>query len=437
METVPAVTVKKGVAEGAIVSIAAWIGFAMTYFDSSIYAVAAPFVAPFFFPASNYLTAVLLFLLTYPVGYLGRPVGGIVFAHYGDKTGRRVPWLTSVAGMGIATVLIGGLPTYAQAGVLSTASLVILRLCQGIFLGGEYSGSAVISAEAVPDRLRGLFQGLVRSGLPFGIVLASVDLALANVLYPGQAMQGFGWRFMFFFGIIPLLVAVASRYLVNESPEWEVKVKREEKIRKERSSLATLFRQYWRIVCPVLLFTFGYDVVAQIAAQYLPTFLRSFTPATVLTIAVAAGIVPNVIRGVWGPIAGYISDVLRNRKWLLYFQAIAVAILAYPLFGLVRTGEFNMVLVGATIIQVVFMISVVLGYLYQMELVPTNVRWGLTGIAEVGTSFAAFAPFITTYVGAALVDPLLAITAVVVIGAVIEVLALLLLPRDRAGRPFE
>lgn len=408
----------------------------MTYFDSSIYAVATPFIAPFFFPAGNYFTSVLLFLLTYPMGYLGRPIGGLVFGHYGDKTGRRVPWLISISGMGVATVLIGALPTYAQVGVLSTALLVILRLCQGVFLGGEYSGSAVISAEAVPDTLRGFFQGLVRSGLPFGIVLASLSLALANVLYPGPGMEGFGWRFMFFFGSIPLFVAIVSRYIVKESPEWDAKVKRDETRRKERSPLATLFRQYWRIVLPVLLFTFGYDVVAQISAQYLPTFLKTFTPATVFTIAVAAGIGPNLIRGVWGPAAGYISDCLRNRKWLLYFQALAVAILAYPFFALIKTGEFYPVLVGATIIQVVFMISVALGYLYQMELVPTKVRWGLNGIAEVGTSFAAFAPFITTYVGIALVDPLLSITAVVSIGAVIEVLALLLLPRDRAAQPF-
>lgn len=423
---------KKNVKEGTVVSFAAWIGFVMVYFDSSIYGVATPFVAPIFFPGTDYIVSVLLFLLTYPIGYLGRPIGGVIFGHYGDKTGRRKPWLQSVAGMGIATVLVGVLPTYAQAGVLSTVLLVSLRLCQGIFLGGGYSGSSVISAEAVPDHLRGLFQGLVRSGLPFGIVLASADLGLASILYPGPALQTFGWRFMFLFGIIPLIVAIACRFFIKESPEWEVKVKPKGKT---KAPLKILFRDHWKIVLPVLVFTFGYDIVAQISAQYLPTFLRTFTPATVAIIALA-GIVPNLIRGVWSPLAGYISDLIRNRKWLIYLQAIILAIFAYPLFALVKTGELYPVLLGATIIQVVFMISTALGYLYQSELVPTNVRWGLSGIAEVGTSFAAFAPFITTYVANLVGDPLMSITATVSIAAIIEVVALLLLPKDRAGQPL-
>ncbi len=164
--------------------------------------------------------------------------------------------------------------------------------------------------------------------------------------------------------------------------------------------------------------------------------LKVFTPATVSTIALV-GIVPNIVRGVWGPAAGYVSDLLRNRKRLLYVQAIAVAIFSYPLFALVKTGELYPVLVGATVLQVIFMISVALGYLYQMELVPTEVRWGLTGIAEVGTSFAAFAPFITTYVGGAFGDPLLSMTMVVSTGALIEVVALFILPKDRTGQPFQ
>jgi MFS family permease len=405
----------------------------MVYFDSSLYIVAAPFIAPFFFAPGSYMTSVLLFLLTYPVGYLGRPVGGLIWGHYGDRLGRKKPWLISVAGMGLATISVGFLPTYSQVGALAAVLLVVLRLLQGIFLGGENTGSSVMSIESVPDHLRGLFGGLVRSGFAIGLLLASADLFLATTLYPGVALQSFGWRFMFFIGVIPLIVALISRRVVQESPEWEAKVGSRLKVK--RSPIIQLFREHPRTVLLILLFTFGYDIVAQDTTLYIPTFLRLFTSASVTTIALA-GIVPNLVRGIESPIVGYISDVIKNRKWMLHFAAVALAVTSYPLFGMINVGNLYPVLIGATIVFLLYNIILSLAHVFQSELVPTNVRWGLNGISELGTTFAAFGPFVATFVGSQVNDPLLAVTGVVTIGAIIIIIALYLLPKDRAGQPL-
>jgi MFS family permease len=427
------VRVQKSLRTGSIVSFAAWIGFVMVYFDSSLYIVAAPFIAPFFFPPGSYMTSVLLFLLTYPVGYLGRPVGGLIWGHYGDRLGRKKPWLISVAGMGLATISVGFLPTYSQVGALAAVLLVVLRLLQGIFLGGENTGSSVMSIESVPDHLRGLFGGLVRSGFAIGLLLASADLLLATTLYPGAALQSFGWRFMFFIGAIPLIVALISRRVVQESPEWEAKVG--SRLKAKRSPILQLFREHPRTVLLILLFTFGYDIVAQDTTLYIPTFLRLFTPASVTTVALA-GIVPNLVRGVASPIVGYASDVIQNRKWMLYFAAVALAVTSYPLFGMINGGSLYPVLIGTTTVFLLYNIILSLAHVFQSELVPTNVRWGLNGISELGTTFAAFGPFVAAFVGSQVNDPLLAVTGVVTIGAIIIVIALYLLPKDRAGQPL-
>jgi MFS family permease len=326
------------------------------------------------------------------------------------------------------------LPTYEQAGVLSTVLLVFLRLCQGIFLGGEMAGSAVISAEAVPDHLRGLFQGLVQSAQPLGLLLASADLGLTNILYPGTALQAFGWRFMFLLGIFPLIIAIASRFFVTESPEWEAKVKPVQK--KIKIPLMILLRDHWKIILPMVVFWLGLDINLQISALYLPVFLRTFTPATIAVIALA-GVVPNLVRAAWAPAAGYISDLMRNRRWLLYAQAIILAIFAYPLFGLIKTGALVPVLVGVSLVQLVVMVGLSLQFLYASESVPTNVRFSMIGIIQLGNTFAAFAPFITTYVADVLKDPLLSITGAVTIGGAVQVVCLYFMPKeDRAGKPF-
>ncbi len=436
VETQPPV-VEKRLGQGATTSIAAFLGFLMIYFDSSIYNIAAPFIAPLFFPKTSYVSAVLLYLLTYPVGYLGRPIGGMIFGHYGDKTGRKKPWLYSVVGMGAATVLVGALPTFAQAGFLSTGLLIALRLTQGIFLGGESTGSTVISLESVPDRLRGFFSGLVQSGFPFGLTLAGLDLGLVAYFAPGSIgirgfyIGAFAWRYLFLFGLIPFAIAVIARFVVKESPEWEAKGKRAKEM---RSPVWVTIRHHWKIVIPSLLIGFGGDLIAQDTAQYIPTFLRVFTPATVATIALVA-IVPNLIRGVLSPLFGYAGDLLRNRKGLMYFYAIATAILAYPMFQLMRTGDTLTIILAVLVIQSLFQVSLANG-VFMSEVVPTTIRWSFNGVYQFGTTLASFGPFVVTAVGSATHNPFLTIAGVVGIGAVVAIVGIFFMPKDRAGQPL-
>jgi len=177
------------------------VGTAVEFYDFFLYATAAALVFnKDFFPTSNPLTGIFLGFLTYAVGFLVRPVGGIVFGHIGDKHGRRFALVLTLGLMGAATFCMGLLPTFSQVGVLAPVLLTLLRLIQGFALGGEWGGAVLLVAEHCPAQHRGFWTSLPQTGGPLGNLLSTAILALFSVIMSNEAFLGWGWRIPFLTG---------------------------------------------------------------------------------------------------------------------------------------------------------------------------------------------------------------------------------------------
>src|ERR687893_3258208 len=193
------------------VALASFIGTAIEWYDFFLYGTAAALVfGQLFFPEATPLQGTLLAFATYGVGFFARPVGGIIFGHYGDRIGRKTMLVLSLLIMGIATFLIGLLPTFESVGLLAPILLVVLRLLQGIGIGGEWGGAVLMAVEHAPPGRRGFYGGWPQLGVPAGLVLSNLFFLLLAGL-PEQAFLSWGWRVPFLLSIVLVAVGIFIR----------------------------------------------------------------------------------------------------------------------------------------------------------------------------------------------------------------------------------
>jgi MFS family permease len=201
------------------VAVATLIGTSIEWYDFFVYGSAAALVFnKLFFPTANPLTGTLLALATFGVGFVARPIGGVVFAHFGDKIGRKSMLVLSVLLMGGGTVAVGLLPTYETIGVAAPIILVVLRFVQGIGLGGEWGAAAVMAVEYAPPHRRGFFGSFPQVGVPAGLLTANLALLLMSGVLSEEAFLAWGWRVPFLASIVLVVVGLVIRLRVQESP---------------------------------------------------------------------------------------------------------------------------------------------------------------------------------------------------------------------------
>jgi MHS family shikimate/dehydroshikimate transporter-like MFS transporter len=203
------------------VAIASFIGTSIEWYDFFLYGTAAALVfGALFFPQADPLTGTLLAFATFSVGFVARPLGGIVFGHYGDRVGRKAMLVLSLLIMGVATFLIGALPTYATIGVLAPILLVVLRFLQGFAVGGEWGGAVLMAVEHAPEGKRGFYGSFPQMGVPAGLLLSTgLMLVLAQTLSEA-AFQAWGWRIPFLLSAVLVLVGLFIRLKVLETPAF-------------------------------------------------------------------------------------------------------------------------------------------------------------------------------------------------------------------------
>jgi MFS family permease len=200
------------------VILASSLGTVFEWYDFYIYATLAPFFAALFFPPGNATAALLASLATYAAGFLVRPFGALVFGRIGDLVGRKYTFLVTIVVMGVATAAVGLLPTYATAGMLSPTILVLLRLAQGLALGGEYGGAATYVAEHAPDRKRGLHTSWIQTTASVGFFLSLVVIGACRANMAETAFKEWGWRIPFLVSLVLLAISIYIRLKLNESP---------------------------------------------------------------------------------------------------------------------------------------------------------------------------------------------------------------------------
>ncbi|APC35859.1 MFS transporter [Nocardiopsis dassonvillei] len=379
------------------------MGTSIEFYDFYIYATAAVLVFPaLFFPEGDMLAARLQSLATFAIAFVARPIGSWVFGHFGDRVGRKATLVASLLTMGIATVGIGVLPTYAQVGVLAPLLLAVCRFGQGLGLGGEWGGAALLATENAPPGKRGFYGSFPQLGAPIGFFLANgVFLALSQFM-SDETFLAWGWRVPFLLSTLLIVVGLWVRLTLHETPAFAKIVASGERV---KSPMAEVFRTNWPAVVLGTLI-----MLATYVLFYLMTvFSLGFGTDPVAGLGYDRSqflvflLVGVVFFGVFTPVAGLLADRF-GRKPVLVWVTVAIIVFGFamgPLMGGGGTvGVLAFLIVGLSLMGLTFgpMASVL------PELFPTKVRYTGASVAYnlAGLLGASFAPYIATWLAGTL-----------------------------------
>lgn len=381
------------------VIFASMVGTAIEFFDFYAYGTAAAAYFPkVFFPEVTPTIATILSLLTFGVAFVARPLGSFVFGHFGDKIGRKRTLVVSLLLMGCSTVLIGLLPSYATLGLMAVVLLCLCRFVQGIGLGGEWSGAALVATENAPAKKRALYGAFPELGAPLGFFLSNgLFFILESFLSPAQ-MISFGWRIPFLASALLVIVGFWVRERMQETPLFRLA---QEKQQVTKSPLKTVFKQSWRqILQGTFIVAVTYTLFYTLATWSLTyaTTKLGFTNQEYLFMLMGAIVVFAVLIVV----ASFYADVWGRRR-VLISSAVALIVFSF-VFPYLLQGHRNFVGAMAFLVIGFVLMGIAFGPVGAVlpELFSTKVRYSGAGIsynlaAIIG---AAFAPTIATWLAA-------------------------------------
>lgn len=381
--------------------LAAFVGTSIEWYDFFIYGTASAIVfGPLFFPSVSTTVGVLASFLTFWVGFLARPLGGIIFGHLGDRIGRKKTLVVTLLMMGAATALIGVLPTYNQAGFAAPILLTVLRALQGIAVGGEWGGAVLIAAEHAGEKRRVLFGAFAQQGSPAGAILASLSfIGAANV--SGDAFLSWGWRLPFLASAVLVIVGLVIRLSVEESPEF---TRAREAARQKAESAALPVLDVVRRHPVALLLGIGSSAIGVAAAYFFNVFSLAHATAvggvdrsTMLDILLGVAVVQFAAQ----PIGAALGQKLGATR--VMGASLALLILMTPVtYLLLDTGKPWLVFVGLAVgmAPVAGYYALVAGFLANAF--PVEVRY--TGISLsyqlCATVLGGTAPLVATWLDA-------------------------------------
>jgi metabolite-proton symporter len=322
---------------------ASLIGTSLEWYDFFLYGTAAALVFnKLFFPNFDPLVGTLLAFTTYAVGFIARPIGGIVFGHYGDRIGRRRILVITLLIMGAATFLIGCLPTYDDVGVAAPILLVTLRFVQGLGLGGEWGGAVLMVAEHGDERRRGLNSSWPQVGVPAGNLLAAGVLAVMAAVLSDSQFQSWGWRLPFLLSALLIGVGLWIRLTVQESPLFQ---ELEERGEKAKAPLVKVIKCYPRQLAIAVAARFGTDVAFYTFALFILTYVTTELGLS-KSVALNGVLVGSACQLVLIPTFGHLSDKVGRRPVYLA-GAIGAAAWIFAFFALLDTKSAGLVIVAA------------------------------------------------------------------------------------------
>ncbi|OSY38855.1 Inner membrane metabolite transport protein YhjE [Pseudonocardia autotrophica] len=404
-------------------ALAGLIGTTIEWYDFFIYGMAAALVfAPQFFPGASPVAGTLAALSTFAIGFVARPIGGALMGHFGDRVGRRSMLVLSLLIMGVGTLLIGLLPTYATIGIAAPILLVVLRFAQGIGVGGEWGGATLLALEHAPPSRRTLYSSFPQVGLPLGVVLASLVFLLVRLSVDEAAFVAWGWRIPFLISAGLVVFGLVLRLKLDESPQF-TRVRSREQVR--RSPLGDVLRAP-RTLLPAS----GINIVVSGLANIMLVFTLSYVATRQLVGSSAMLAITVVTALVWAgviPLAAMLAE-RHGRRPLLLAGAGLLTVWAFPYFWLIDTGSVAGVLTACVVTGIGVAIASGPYGAYIAEAFPTAVRYSGSSVAYAigGVLGGAIAPIVATALFAVTGNGT-AISAYVVVLGLVSIAAVLLL----------
>ncbi|MEU0667443.1 MFS transporter [Streptomyces lavendulocolor] len=375
---------------------ASLIGTTIEWYDFFLYGSAAALVFnKLFFPGSDPLVGTLLSFLTYAVGFAARPLGALVFGHYGDRLGRKKLLVLSLLLMGGATFAIGLLPTHATIGTAAPVLLTVLRLVQGFALGGEWGGAVLLVSEHGDAGRRGFWASWPQTGAPAGQLLATGVLSALTALLSDAAFTSWGWRIPFLLSGVLVIVGLWIRLSVDESPVFKAalaraEARRTETAQVEKMPLVAVVRHHWRDV----LIAMGARMAENISYYVITAFILVYaTTSTGLSkqTALNAVLVASAVHFAVIPAWGALSDRIGRRPVYL-IGAVGVGAWMFPFFALIDTRSFGGLLLAVTVGLVLHGAMYAPQAAFFSEMFSTRMRYSGASIGAQFSSVAAGAP---------------------------------------------
>lgn len=371
------------------------VGTTIEWFDFFIYAQAAGliFAAQFFDPVSNEnpSLAQIISWASLGISFLFRPLGAILAGHLGDRMGRKPVLVITLLGMGIATMLMGLLPTYHAIGIAAPILLVLLRILQGMSAGGEWGGAALLTVEHAPLGRRGFFGSFPQIGVPSGMALATIFMLILSSVLTTEQFLAWGWRIPFLSSVILIVIGYFIRRAVEESPAFEEM----QELKKDSSApLAVLFKNHWRTVLKCALIFAANNAIGYFLIAYFISYGTNYVGYE-RTPVLAVSLVGSGAWLVSTMFFGKLSDkVGRKRTFIIGY--IALAIWCVPMWLLIDTGSITMFAIAVIVLG--FLLGPTYGPMCALfaEMFPVKVR--LSGVSigyAIGSIIGgAFAPML-------------------------------------------
>ncbi len=390
----PSVSDAKTTARRAALAAAA--GTAIEYYEFGVYGYLAGTIGPLFFPGDSATASLLAILAVFGSAFLMRPVGGIVLGRLGDRLGRRAILLVTVIGMGVATGLVGLLPTAASGGLAAPVLLLLIRLAQGFFAGGEVTGAAAYVAESAPAAERGFYGAFTPVGVAVGGALAATVCGLASAALGAEQMQAWGWRVPFLMAIPMVIVSSMVRRRVEESVSFQRFQAHHEP---PKAPLREVLTEHGSSVLRVTLLAFGQNVGYWVGLVFMNLYLSAHLKYDKTTVYWILAFV-SISMAFLMPLCGALSDRVGRRK-VLALGFVGYAVLVLPMMLMMARHDIGLAFVAMMVVALPLPVVQSVGYPTYAEQFPTRVRY--TGMAFSFNIGAILGGGITPYVATALI----------------------------------
>lgn len=410
--------------------IASSLGWSLDLFDLFILLYVAPVIGRLFFPSDYPTLSLAAVYASFAVTLLMRPVGSALFGSYADKSGRKGAMIVAVIGVGIATAAFGLLPTIAQIGVAAPILFLALRLVQGVFVGGVVASTHTIGTESVAPKWRGLLSGFIGvGGAGIGSLLASVIYFAVSSVFTGDSFDSWGWRFMFFAGILSSVLGVFIFNALEESPIWK---RADEASSGPRAPLRTLFTPpHAGKLFTNLLITTGGGIGYYLTSGYIPTFYKvvNHLPNATASLLLIAGSIMTIVASM---LVGHLSEIIGRKKTFIIVSVLGTLLLpaCYLLLG--GTQDLAAITMYSLLIAFIGSAGVAPILIFCNERFPTVMRASGTGLSwNIGFALGGTMPAFVSLASGTLQGIPAALAAFLAIGFLIYLLGALLVPETK------